>query len=330
VLDGPVDILTLIVLLHAQNGSGLEPTVSGVSFGEPLEKRLCHLSQFQKGFSNRLKTIAYPFGLEVIRVFHPFAKPGRISLMPGDEFNLRTVDQDLFLLGFEAQDIGDVVGRDGVVVRLKLNEPVWTADPKRHLGGVIGMQGQRLKGLLGKPFQGSVPGRVVDMQVRLLFEPPPAGGPEVFKILKVSSIEQVPFYKFKWCLNLAFRLRPPPLACNGLALIMRDEGRKRGIKDGPSTFPSKNHRFFAIVQTLPGYSTKVLEGILMPSDQAIEVMAARKVDVLSSGESQDIGEALHLTLPTAGEGDRIRAPILLTLLPWIRFEPYHGVSITGP
>jgi len=33
VLDGPVDILTLIVLLHAQNGSGLEPTVSGVSFG---------------------------------------------------------------------------------------------------------------------------------------------------------------------------------------------------------------------------------------------------------------------------------------------------------
>jgi len=301
-----------------------------MSFGEPREKRLGHLSQLQKGLSDRLKAIAYPFGLEVIRVFYPFAKPGRISLMPGDEFNLGAVDQDFLLRGLETQDIGDVLGRDGVVVRLKLNEPVWAADPKRHLGGVIGMKGQRLKGLLGKQFQGSVPGRVVDMQVRLLFEPPPAGGPEVFKILKVSSIEQVPFYKFKWCLNLPFRLRPPPLACNGLALIMRDEGRKRGIKDGPSTFPSKNHRLLGIIETLPGHSAKVLEGILMPSDQAVEVMAARKVNVLSSGESQDIGEALHLTLPTAGEGDRIRAPILLTLLPWIRFEPYHGVSITGP
>ena len=32
VLDGPVDILTLVVFLHAQDRSGLESTVSGVSF----------------------------------------------------------------------------------------------------------------------------------------------------------------------------------------------------------------------------------------------------------------------------------------------------------
>ena len=33
VLDGPVDILTLVMLLHPQDGSGVEPTVSGMSFG---------------------------------------------------------------------------------------------------------------------------------------------------------------------------------------------------------------------------------------------------------------------------------------------------------
>ncbi len=33
VLDGAVDILALVVLLHAQDGSGLKPTVSWMSFG---------------------------------------------------------------------------------------------------------------------------------------------------------------------------------------------------------------------------------------------------------------------------------------------------------
>ena len=250
--------------------------------------------------------------------------------MPGKELNLRAVDQNLMLRGLETQDIGDVLGRRGVVVRLKFDEPVRATDSKRHLGAVIGVQGQKLKGLLGKQFQGSVPGRVVDMQVRLLFEPPPAGAPEVFKILKVSSIEQVPFYKFKGRLNLPFRLGPPPLACNGLALIMRDEGRKRWIKDRPPAFPSKHHRLVVIVQTLPGHSSKVLKGILMSSDQAIEVMAGRKIDVLTPGESQDIGEALHLALATAGEGNRIGTPIHLTLLSWIRFKPYHWLSVRRP
>ena len=44
VFDRPVDILTLVVLLHPQDGSGLEPTVPGISFGQSLEKRLGHLS----------------------------------------------------------------------------------------------------------------------------------------------------------------------------------------------------------------------------------------------------------------------------------------------
>ena len=44
--DRPMDILTLIIFLQPQDGSGVEATVAGMSLGESLEKRLGHLSQF--------------------------------------------------------------------------------------------------------------------------------------------------------------------------------------------------------------------------------------------------------------------------------------------
>jgi len=188
VLDGPVDIITLVVFLHPQDVSGLEPAVSRMFLGQSLEKSLCHLSQCQKGLPDRLKAVAYLFSPEVIRVFHLLAQPCGIALMPGDEFDLRSVDQDLMFRGLEAQDVGDVAGGDGVVIRLKLDITVWAADPKRHFGAVIGMKGQRLQRFLRKELQGSVPGRVVDMEIGFLFEPPPGSGPKVLHILEVSSV----------------------------------------------------------------------------------------------------------------------------------------------
>jgi len=108
--------------------------------------------------------------------------------MPGDELNLGGVDPDLVLRCLEAQDVGDVAGGDGVVVRLKLDVAVWPADPQGYFGAVIGMKRQGLECFLGKELQGRVPGRVVDMQIGLLFEPPPGSGLEVFEVLKVSSV----------------------------------------------------------------------------------------------------------------------------------------------
>lgn len=49
--------------------------------------------------------------------------------MSGDQLNLRGVDQDLLLRGLEAQNVGDMAGGNGVVIRFKLNEPVCIADP---------------------------------------------------------------------------------------------------------------------------------------------------------------------------------------------------------
>ena len=108
--------------------------------------------------------------------------------MPGKELNLGAIDQDLMLRGLEAQDVGDVGGRDGVMVGLKLNVPVWSADPQGHFGAVIGMEGQGLQGFLGKELQGGMAGGVVDVQIGLLLEPPPGSGLEVFEVLEVSSI----------------------------------------------------------------------------------------------------------------------------------------------
>jgi hypothetical protein len=101
------------------------------------------------------------------------------------------------------------------------------------------MKGQRLKRLLGEELQRSVPGRIMNMEIRLLFEPPPGDRPKIFKILEVSSIEEIAFDVFKRCFNFPLRLSPALPARNGLALIMGDKGRKGGIKDGPSTFPSR-------------------------------------------------------------------------------------------
>ena len=192
------------------------------------------------------------------------------------------------------------------------------------------MKGQGLKGFLGKELQRSVLGRVVDMQIGLLFEPPPGSGPEVFKVLKVSSVEEVSFYVLKRRFDLPLGFWPAPSARNGLALIMRDKGGEGGIEDRPAAFPSEDHGLFTIVETFLRYSVIILEDILMSSDQAVEVTVGRKVDVLTPGEAQDIGETLHRALAATGEGDRIGTPIHLTLLPGFRLKPYHRFSIRRP
>ena len=61
--------------------------------------------------------------------------------MLGDELKLGAVDEDLLIRRLEAQDVSDVLGRDGVKVCFKLNESVRIADPKGDFGAVIGMKG---------------------------------------------------------------------------------------------------------------------------------------------------------------------------------------------
>ena len=246
--------------------------------------------------------------------------------MSSDELNLRRINQDLLLRSLEAQNVGDMAGGNGVEIRFKLNKPVTTADAQCHLRAVIRMKGQRLKGFLGKEFQRGMPGRVMDMEIGLLFQPPPGSGPEVLEILEVSSIEPIAFHILERCLDFPLRFRPVPQR-DRLALIMRDKGRKGRIEDRPATLPSEHHRLFAIVKALFRHAAKVREGILMPADQAIEVPVGCKVDVLPSGEAQDIRKTFHLALAGPGERDRIRTLIHLPLNTRFGFESDHRLWI---
>src|SRR5208283_1385338 len=133
------------------------------------------------------------------------------------------------------------------------------------------MKGQRLKRFLGKEFYGRSSGGVMDVQVGLLFEPPPGDRPKVFQILEVSSIEEIPFNVLKRGLNLSLRFGPALPARNGLAVIMGDKGREGWIKDRPSAFPAEDHGLFIVIQTFLRHPSVILESILMSSDQGIKI-----------------------------------------------------------
>lgn len=132
VLKRPVDVVALVVLLHAEDVSGVEPAVSGMPLDEALQELLRRLSQFHKGLFHRLKTIPYPFRREVIGVIHLPAKPGGMSFMMSDELDLGVVDHDLLLRRLEAQYVCDVAGGHGVPVRLKFDEPLGVTDAQGY------------------------------------------------------------------------------------------------------------------------------------------------------------------------------------------------------
>ena len=286
------------------------------------------MSQCQEGVSDRFKPIASPLRGEVARVVHRPAQPRRLSLMPADTVELRGIDQNLLFRCLYAQDVGDMAGRHGVPVRFELDTAVVPADPQGDFGGVVRMKRQDLQRrlfLLHKQVDGGALRGVVDVQVGLLPEPPPCRGPQVLHVLKLPSCQQVALDILKRRFDLSFGLGASRSACDGLALVMRDERGERGVEDRPAALPSQDNRFFVVVQTLFRDSLKVLEGVLMPPDQTVVVMTRREVDVLSARKAQHIGETLHRTAAGPGKAQRIGAPIHLPLSARVRFKPDHRI-----
>ena len=123
VLQRSVDIIALVMLLHPENETGVEPAVAGMFFCKPFQKLLGYFSQCQECFSYRLKAVAYFLSGEVCRILHLPAESRRLSFMPGYEVDLGIVEYDLFFRSLHTQDIGNVAGRYGVLVRFKVDEP---------------------------------------------------------------------------------------------------------------------------------------------------------------------------------------------------------------
>ena len=95
-------------------------------------------------------------------------------------------------------------------------------------------------------------------------------------------------------------------ACDGLAAIMRDKGRKCWIEDRLACLPPKDDRLFIVVQAFPRNALVIVKGVLVPADEAKEVMAGREVDVVPAGEAEDVGEALDGARARPGLDGRIK------------------------
>jgi len=132
VLKGPVDVVALIVLLHAEDISGMEPAVSGMPLDKPFQELRRRLSQFHKGLPHRLKTIPYPFRPEVLRILYLPAKTRGLPFMMRDTLKLGVVDQNLLLRRLDAQDVGDIAGVHGVPVRFKFDESLSVTDAQGY------------------------------------------------------------------------------------------------------------------------------------------------------------------------------------------------------
>ena len=135
------------------------------------------------------------------------------------------------------------------------------------------------------------------------------------------TAQKISFDVFERGFDLPLRFRMSWPACDGLAVIMRDEADKGGIKNGLARLPPEHDGLLAIIQAFSWHTLVILEGVLVPADEAIEVMAQSKVYVLSAGEAEDVGEALDRALACPDKRYRIGAPILLALNPGTRFEP---------
>jgi len=66
---------------------------------------------------------------------------------------------------------------------------------------------------------------------------------------------------------------------------MGNEGDECRVVDRAAGFPSQQHRFLPVVQTLLRNPLKMAEGILMPADQGEELAVGGKVDILPPGKA---------------------------------------------
>lgn len=117
-----VDIVALVMLLHAEDMPGVEAAVSWMFQGKTLQKLLRLLSKFYKGLPYRFESVSYLLRLEVSGVLYLSAKPRRLSFVMCYESELGIVDHDLLFCRLDAQDICDIAGRDGVAVRFEHDE----------------------------------------------------------------------------------------------------------------------------------------------------------------------------------------------------------------
>ena len=323
-----MDVICGVVLLELQDESGMEAAVSGVFSLEPLDEGLGCLPQGEKGFFDRLQPVSHLGVHAMVRVFDRFGCTGREALVTGDDLKLGAVEADLVLGCLQDKDFGYIAVGNGVEVGFKLDEPIGAADSVGHLGAIVGVLGQRLQGalfLLQEEFDHDPSRGFMNTAVALFLEPPPGLGPQMLKVFKLTSVQEISFDVLEGSLDFSFCPGPP----NGYrsALIVGDEGDEGRIVDGATGLKAHDNGFFPIVEAVAGNAAKKIKGILVTPDQGVEVPMHREIDVVPAREGQNVGKTKHRCLAVPGEADRIRAPIHLPLESGFRLEAHDRGSL---
>lgn len=119
-VQGHVDVIGMIGFFEVKDKAGLEAGVSGEGVFEPGKEGFCMVAQGEESVSDRFKTIADFFGSAVLGFFRGFPCPLRETFMVGHHLDLRAVDEHFLLGGFQGEDIGHILVRDGVAIGFKI------------------------------------------------------------------------------------------------------------------------------------------------------------------------------------------------------------------
>ena len=109
------------------------PQWCGWRFLESIQEPLGPAAQGQEGFLDRLEPVTDFWGLAMLGVFHGDLRPHRLSLVTGDQGEIRTVNEYFPLRRLQGQDIGHIFERHRVQVGLILQKTVHPADPAAPL-----------------------------------------------------------------------------------------------------------------------------------------------------------------------------------------------------
>lgn len=325
-----MDVPRLVAILQVQDEPGLETAVPGILCFQTLEKLESAFAKGQESLSDRFQAIPFSLHPVVGWILDFLAKASGLAFMPGQDFQVRTVEEDLLFRGLEAQNIADVPGGHRVPVGFKLRETIRPADHQPDLGRVVGESREGLQGALlrlEKKLQRRSFGSVVAMKVGLLSKPPFRCRLEIREILELPAVEQVALDILKRPLHLALGLRPAGTAGDGPAVIMGDKRREGRVKDRPPPFPSQNHGFLVIVEALQRHTAKVGKGVLVSSNQGEKIPPRGELDELAPRITEDVGEALDLYFPLAGKVNLVGAPVHLALFSGDSFKTDDRLAV---
>ena len=156
-------------------------------------------------------------------VFQFLCRPDREPFVAGDQVEVLAVDEYLMLCGLEGEDVAHILVGDRIGVGLELDDSIQSADTQGHLGAVVWVERQGGKGralLLHEELDNDTFGGVMEVLVGLLLKPPLRTGPEIFHVLEVASVKEIPLYELERFFHLPFCLRPCRPACQGFAAIV--------------------------------------------------------------------------------------------------------------